>query len=94
MLELFTLSKIVGSAGDAIDKHKYRFNWDSPIHISPHDPETVYVGGNVIFKSQDRGNSWEVISPDLTTNDKSKQISSGGLFIKTILQLNSIVRTL
>ena len=77
--------KIVGSAGDAIDKHKYRFNWDSPIHISPHDPETVYVGGNVIFKSQDRGNSWEVISPDLTTNDKSKQRSSGG----TIYQDNT-----
>ena len=77
--------KIVGSAGDAIDKHKYRFNWDSPIHISPHDPETVYVGGNVIFKSQDRGNSWEVISPALTTNDKSKQISSGG----TIYQDNT-----
>ena len=77
--------KIVGSAGDAIDKHKYRFNWDSPIHISPHDPETVYIGGNVIFKSQDRGNSWEVISPDLTTNDKSKQISSGG----TIYQDNT-----
>lgn len=77
--------KIVGSAGDAIDQHKYRFNWDAPIHISPHDPETVYIGGNVIFKSQDRGNSWEVISPDLTTNDKSKQISSGG----TIYQDNT-----
>ncbi|MBF12281.1 MAG: hypothetical protein CMC63_08910 [Flavobacteriaceae bacterium] len=70
--------KIVGSAGDAIENHKYRFNWDAPIHISPHNPETVYVGGNVIFKSLDRGNSWEEISPDLTTNDKSKQRSSGG----------------
>lgn len=77
--------KIVGSAGDAIEKHKYRFNWDSPIHISPHDSETVYIGGNVIFKSQDRGNSWEVISPDLTTNDKSKQRTSGG----TIYQDNT-----
>ncbi|MGB2513700.1 MAG: VPS10 domain-containing protein [Flavobacteriaceae bacterium] len=77
--------KIVGSAGDAIEKHKYRFNWDAPIHISPHDPETVYVGGNVIFKSQNRGKSWEVISPDLTTNDKSKQRSSGG----TIYQDNT-----
>ena len=77
--------KIVGSAGDAIEKHKYRFNWDAPIHISPHDPETVYIGGNVIFKSQDRGNSWEVISPDLTTNDKSKQRTSGG----TIYQDNT-----
>ncbi len=77
--------KIVGSAGDAIENHNYRFNWDAPIHISPHDPETVYIGGNVIFKSQDRGNSWEVISPDLTTNDKSKQRSSGG----TIYQDNT-----
>lgn len=77
--------KIVGSAGDAIENHKYRFNWDAPIHISPHDPETVYMGGNVLFKSQDRGNSWEVISPDLTTNDKSKQLSSGG----TIYQDNT-----
>lgn len=77
--------KIVGSAGDAIENHKYRFNWDAPIHISPNDPETVYMGGNVLFKSQDRGNSWEVISPDLTTNDKSKQLSSGG----TIYQDNT-----
>ncbi|MEQ9592698.1 MAG: hypothetical protein RLN86_08875 [Cyclobacteriaceae bacterium] len=70
--------KITGSAGDAIDKHKYRFNWDSPIHISPNDPNTVYTGGNVIFRSRDKGYNWEEISADLTTNDKSKQISSGG----------------
>jgi photosystem II stability/assembly factor-like uncharacterized protein len=70
--------KITGSAGDAIEDHKYRFNWDSPIHISPHDPNTVYFGGNVLFKSTDRGHSWEEISSDLTTNDKSKQKTSGG----------------
>ncbi|SHG69052.1 WD40/YVTN/BNR-like repeat-containing protein [Flagellimonas flava] len=70
--------KIIGSAGDAIEDHKYRFNWDSPILISPHDPNTVYFGGNVVFKSTDRGNSWEEISGDLTTNDKSKQRTSGG----------------
>ncbi|MFQ5627308.1 MAG: hypothetical protein ACE5I1_00995 [bacterium] len=70
--------KITGSAGDAIFEHKYRFNWDSPIHISPHDPNTVYFGGNVLFKSSDRGYNWQEISPDLTTNDKSKQQSSGG----------------
>ncbi len=68
----------IGSAGDAIEDHKYRFNWDSPILISPHDPNTVYTGGNVVFKSTDRGYTWEVISPDLTTNDKSKQKTSGG----------------
>lgn len=67
-----------GSAGDAIDKHRYRFNWDSPIHVSPHDGNTVYLGSNVIFRSRDKGYSWEEISPDLTTNDKSKQGSSGG----------------
>ncbi|MBL7855021.1 MAG: hypothetical protein JNL17_11525 [Cyclobacteriaceae bacterium] len=68
----------MGSAGDAIENHKYRFNWDSPIHISPNDPNTVYTGGNVIFRSRDKGYNWELISPDLTTNDKSKQKSSGG----------------
>jgi photosystem II stability/assembly factor-like uncharacterized protein len=70
--------KIIGSAGDAIENHKYRFNWDSPIHISPHDANTVYTGGNVIFRSRDKGYNWEQISGDLTTNDKSKQKSSGG----------------
>lgn len=70
--------KIIGSAGDAIEDHRFRFNWDSPIVISPHDPNTVYFGGNVVFKSTDRGNSWEQISDDLTTNDKSKQRTSGG----------------
>jgi len=70
--------KIIGSAGDAIFDHKYRFNWDSPIHVSPNDPNTVYFGGNVLFRSRDKGYTWEEISPDLTTNDKSKQQSSGG----------------
>lgn len=77
--------KITGSAGDAIENHKFRFNWDSPISISPHDPNTVYFGGNVIFKSTNRGDSWEQISGDLTTNDKSKQRTSGG----TIYQDNT-----
>ncbi len=71
--------KITGSAGDAIEDHRYRFNWDSPIVISPHDPNTVYFGGNVVFKSTDRGYSWTQISDDLTTNDKSKQRTSGGV---------------
>jgi photosystem II stability/assembly factor-like uncharacterized protein len=70
--------KIVGSAGDAIVDHRYRFNWEAPIAISPHDPATVYFGGNVVFRSRDYGNSWDVISPDLTTDDPAKQQSSGG----------------
>ena len=67
----------VGSVGDAMENHKYRFNWDSPIELSPQDPNTVYFGGNVLFKTTNAGQSWEVISPDLTTNDKAKQRSSG-----------------
>ncbi len=70
--------KIVGSAGDAMIHHEYRFNWEAPIAISPHDPSTVYFGGNVVFRSRDYGNSWDVISPDLTTDDPDKQLDSGG----------------
>ena len=68
----------VGSVGDAMISHKYRFNWNSPIALSPQDPKVVYFGGNVLFKSTDYGMSWQVISPDLTTNDPAKQQSSGG----------------
>jgi photosystem II stability/assembly factor-like uncharacterized protein len=45
----------------------YRWNWDTPLVISPHDPATVYVAANRVFKSTDRGHSWTPISPDLTT---------------------------
>lgn len=68
----------VGSAGDAMAGHKYRFNWNSPIALSEQNPRVVYFGGNVVFKSTDYGQSWTVISPDLTDNDKSKQQNSGG----------------
>ncbi len=68
----------VGSVGDAMISHKYRFNWNSPIALSPINPKVVYFGGNVLFKSTDYGMSWQVISPDLSTNDPKKQESSGG----------------
>jgi photosystem II stability/assembly factor-like uncharacterized protein len=60
---------------------KYRFNWNAPIHISAAQPGTMYLGGQFLFRSRDRGESWERISPDLTTNDreKQKQEESGGL---------------
>ncbi len=45
----------------------YRWNWDTPMMLSPHDPSTIYVGANQLFKSTDRGMSWAAISPDLTT---------------------------
>jgi photosystem II stability/assembly factor-like uncharacterized protein len=50
----------------------FRFNWSTPILISPHNPRTVYFGGNHLFRSMDRGDKWMIISPDLTTNDKTK----------------------
>lgn len=57
---------------------KYRFNWTSPIAVSPTDANEVYLGANVIFKSADGGQHWEVISPDLTRDDKTKQEVAGG----------------
>jgi photosystem II stability/assembly factor-like uncharacterized protein len=59
----------------------YRFNWNSPILISPHDRFVLYFGGNFLFKSTDRGLSWTKASPDLTTNDPAKLKDSGGLTI-------------
>ena len=61
---------------------KYRFQWTYPILISPHDPDVLYIAGNVLFRSTDDGASWEVISPDLTRDDKSKQEPSGGPITK------------
>jgi hypothetical protein len=60
---------------------KYRFNWNTPIHLSPTQPGTMYYGAQFLFRSKDRGDSWERLSPDLTTNDpaKQKQEESGGL---------------
>ena len=58
---------------------KYRFNWEFPILISPHDHNKVYVGSQFVHVTTDGGNSWQIISPDLTRNDKSRQGISGGL---------------
>jgi len=56
----------------------FRFNWNSPVLISAHDSKTVYCGGNFLFRSPDKGYSWETVGPDLTTNDPEKQKDSGG----------------
>jgi photosystem II stability/assembly factor-like uncharacterized protein len=57
---------------------KYRFNWTAPVAVSPTDANTVFLGGNVVFKSTDGGIHWDVISGDLTRDDKSKQQLPGG----------------
>ncbi len=61
---------------------KYRFPWTFPIVFSPHDPNILYSTGNVVFRSQDEGMSWEPISPDLTRNDAHKLGPSGGPITK------------
>lgn len=62
---------------DASDM-KYRFNWNAPIIWSQHEPNTFYHTAQFVLKTQDMGNSWEVISPDLTRNEKEKQGKGGG----------------
>ena len=56
----------------------FRFNWSSPILISPHNPHTLYFGGDHVFKSIDRGEHWRIISPDLTTDDPEKHSKPTG----------------
>lgn len=64
--------------GAPVSELKYRFNWNTPIIPSPHDPHTIYVGANVVFKSTDFGTNWKAISPDLTANIPERQKAAGG----------------
>ena len=68
--------------GSGADVLKYRFQWNFPLVFSPHDQNKLYCAANVLFMSMDEGSSWQIISPDLTRNDKSKQASSGGPITK------------
>jgi photosystem II stability/assembly factor-like uncharacterized protein len=65
--------------GSPAGELKYRFVWTFPLTLSPHDHKKLYVGSQFVHQTTDDGQSWQVISPDLTTNDKSKQGFSGGL---------------
>ncbi|MDB4956784.1 MAG: sialidase [Myxococcales bacterium] len=62
---------------------KLRFNWNTPLHASPTQKGTIYIGSQFLFRSRDRGDNWERVSPDLTTNDpaKQKQELSGGVTV-------------
>ena len=64
--------------GAGADVQKYRFQWNAPIFFSPHNPKKLYTTGNHLFATENDGASWTQLSPDLTTNDKSRQKSSGG----------------
>jgi photosystem II stability/assembly factor-like uncharacterized protein len=62
---------------------KLRYNWNTPIHVSPTQNGTIYIGAQFLFRSGDHGQTWERISPDLTTNDpeKQEQEQSGGVTV-------------
>src|ERR1700736_4007661 len=57
----------------------YRFNWETPLAFSPQHPQTLYAGGNVVFRTDDGGMHWHAISPDLTRNLKARQTLTGGI---------------
>jgi len=64
--------------GQAPSDLKYRFQWNAPIRVSPHDPDILYHASQVLHRTQNEGHEWEVISPDLSSNDKERQIYAGG----------------
>jgi photosystem II stability/assembly factor-like uncharacterized protein len=64
--------------GYGAESWKYRFQWTFPIHLSPHNPDILYTGGNHVFRSTDGGQSWAPISPDLTRADPETLVPSGG----------------
>lgn len=70
--------------GSPAERLKYRFNWTFPIAISPHDHNKVYVGSQYVHQTTDGGQSWTVISPDLSTNEKSMLGDSGGLTLDNL----------
>ena len=66
------------SAGWGSRDLRHRFNWSTPVVLSPHDPDTLYVTGERVFRSRDEGATWTTISPDLTRNDPTKGVRAGG----------------
>jgi len=67
------------TTGHPADSLRYRFQWTFPLLISPHDNNTVYVTSQHVHRTTNRGQSWEVISPDLSTNNRTRMGISGGL---------------
>ncbi len=74
----------IDNSGHPASELTHRFNWTSPLMLSPHDPDVLYTGSEVVWKSADHGDSWTIISPDLTRNDKTRQTASGGPLTKDI----------
>jgi photosystem II stability/assembly factor-like uncharacterized protein len=72
-----------GGRGGPVADRPFRRNWTIPLAMSPHDPHRIYAGSQFVHESADGGRTWSVISPDLTTNDKSKQGIPPGLWPET-----------
>ena len=68
----------IDNSGHGANDLQHRFQWVSPLLLSPHNPDVIYTAAECVFKSTDHGQSWSQISGDLTRNDKSKQLPSGG----------------
>ncbi len=65
--------------GHSAEEVKYRFVWTAPVHLSPNDHNRVYTGSQVVHVTTNGGRTWNVISPDLTRNDRTRMVRSGGL---------------
>ncbi|HEV2606392.1 MAG TPA: hypothetical protein VGT79_00275, partial [Xanthomonadaceae bacterium] len=74
----------IDNSGHPASELAHRFNWTSPLMMSPHDPDVLYAASEAVWKSTDHGHSWTIISPDLTRNDRDKQQASGGQLTKDI----------
>ncbi len=72
----------VNGMGNGANELKYRFQWTFPLFFSPHDAHALYTASNVVHRTTDEGQNWEVVSPDLTRNDVSKMGPSGGPITK------------
>lgn len=72
----------MGQFGPGGQRSPFRFNWSTPILVSPHNPGMIYMGGQHLFRSVDRGDNWMIISSDLTTNDPNKNKPSGGITVE------------
>ena len=77
-LQIREIAPWAESVTDKLETSRFRFNWSTPVVLSPHDPDILYVCGNHVFRTRSEGESWEMISPDLTRNDKSKLGITGG----------------
>ena len=73
-----------GAGGTMVDGQEVRWNWNAPIVVSPHNADTIYHAGNVVFRSTTRGDAWERISPDLTKNDPATRNGTGNVSYATL----------